>query len=617
MAQQTLDFVIAQQVTGQADVARLIKSVGALDAEMQKLRAASASMSGGFNQAANAIRGNTNVLDAQSKALRNSRQGLQMAGMQVNDFATSVSTGASPVQAFNQQIGQLGYAMSLMGGTAGRVGTFLAGPWGAAIVVATMVLGQLAESFFKSGEAAEDASAKISQIKLASDATSSAQGILGKVMDVTTGKMRNQSDAAINLARAQLEVERIQSRIRGRQAETALREAAARRVTVGQMVGGNITRAGAQMVDIKAPTVSAAAAARALRGDVSGALDNLRALNDQGKITDQRFAEIAAAAANLGVEKENIKIFEDALKKLNGAGGATAASISAVAKSTQGASAAAREAISPMQQFLDSFEKADSRLALARQAFADGAITMRQYREEFLRAGAAQRNFPKVSEDMIAVLQGADKGVSLPVMLKEIETPPALQEILNKNVEIKNSFDAIGFSVANAFKGMLTGAQSFGDAMKGIIQSVIEELFRLFVVQQIVGMVSGALTGAFGGASPSGSNSGVGAALGLSARGGSAGATGGYPAPGKPVMVGERGPEMFVPTSSGKIIPNHQMGSGGGGMTINVDARGATSPEMVRQQVQQGILEAAPSIVAAAEQRTISTLRRPRLGGVM
>jgi hypothetical protein len=52
-------------------------------------------------------------------------------------------------------------------------------------------------------------------------------------------------------------------------------------------------------------------------------------------------------------------------------------------------------------------------------------------------------------------------------------------------------------------------------------------------------------------------------------------------------------------------------------MTVNVDARGSTDPEAVKRQVQQGILEAAPSIVAAAEQRTISTLRRPRLAGVM
>jgi len=33
--------------------------------------------------------------------------------------------------------------------------------------------------------------------------------------------------------------------------------------------------------------------------------------------------------------------------------------------------------------------------------------------------------------------------------------------------------------------------------------------------------------------------------------------------------------------------------------------------------VQRGILEAAPAIIAAAEARTVSGLRRPRLGSVM
>jgi hypothetical protein len=74
-----------------------------------------------------------------------------------------------------------------------------------------------------------------------------------------------------------------------------------------------------------------------------------------------------------------------------------------------------------------------------------------------------------------------------------------------------------------------------------------------------------------------------------------------------------------VPGKSGTIIPtqNTPNAQQSGGVTINVDARGSTDPEAVRRQVQQGILEAAPSIVAAAEQRTISTLRRPRLAGVM
>lgn len=91
-------------------------------------------------------------------------------------------------------------------------------------------------------------------------------------------------------------------------------------------------------------------------------------------------------------------------------------------------------------------------------------------------------------------------------------------------------------------------------------------------------------------------------------------AMGGQVNAGRTYLVGERGPELFTPSGHGRIIANDNVG---GGMVFNIDARGATDPEAVRQQVQQGILEAAPSIVAAAEQRTISSLRRPRLAGVL
>lgn len=608
MAQQTLDFIIAQQVTGQAEVAKLIKSVGALDAEMKRLRAATAGIEGGFGRASQAVRGNTNVLDAQSKALRNSRQGMQQAGMQVNDFVTSVSTGASPVQAFNQQIGQLGYAMSLMGGKASAVGRFLAGPWSIAVIGASMVLGPMIEKFITGGDEAENAADKISQIAFASDATATAQGILGNVMDITTGKMRTQSEAAINLARAQLEVERVNSRIRAQQATRTLETAAQRRVKVGEIdLGRGVSRrealAAGATVSTMRPTVSAAEAARALRGEVNTALDNLRALNDAGKITDERFAEIAAAAANLGVELENVKVLGEALDALSGDSGA----LGQFLKPAKETSEAVREVKSEMDRFVESVNRVDNRMQLAREAFLAGKISAAQYRAEIERAEKAQRNFG-VSDKTIQVLREGAKPIDIfkdqfnlsPLEQLQIET----KAILDQAEQIQRSYDAVGQAVADGFKGMITGAQSFGDAMKGIIQSVIDELFRLFVVQQIVGFVSKTLGNAFGAPSPTN----------LLPAGY---ATGGYPAPGKPVMVGERGPELFVPTGSGKIIPNHQLSGGGGGMVINVDARGATSPEMVRQQVQQGILEAAPSIVAAAEQRTITTLRRPRLAGAL
>jgi phage-related minor tail protein len=192
-----------------------------------------------------------------------------------------------------------------------------------------------------------------------------------------------------------------------------------------------------------------------------------------------------------------------------------------------------------------------------------------------------------------------------------------MDAILTRADDMQKSFEAIGTAVSDSFKGMLTGAASFKDAMKGIISAVIDELFRLFVVQQIVGIVSGAL----GGLKPGGASGGAfGSSTGNFLPGIPANAYGGSVTGNKPTLVGERGPELFVPSGNGTIIPNSNMRGGGGGgspISISVDARGSNDPAAVRAQVQQGILEAAPAIIAAAESRTIAGLRRPRLGGAM
>jgi phage-related minor tail protein len=56
-------------------------------------------------------------------------------------------------------------------------------------------------------------------------------------------------------------------------------------------------------------------------------------------------------------------------------------------------------------------------------------------------------------------------------------------------------------------------------------------------------------------------------------------AAGGPVSPGSPYIVGERGPEFFVPHAAGSIVPMGQMG--GGGVTVNVDMGqtvGASNP---------------------------------------
>ena len=52
-------------------------------------------------------------------------------------------------------------------------------------------------------------------------------------------------------------------------------------------------------------------------------------------------------------------------------------------------------------------------------------------------------------------------------------------------------------------------------------------------------------------------------------------ANGGNPPVGRASIVGERGPELFVPDSAGTVIPNHEMG--GANVVVNVDASGSSA----------------------------------------
>lgn len=174
--------------------------------------------------------------------------------------------------------------------------------------------------------------------------------------------------------------------------------------------------------------------------------------------------------------------------------------------------------------------------------------------------------------------------------LEGLQTP--LRSITNEATELA---DSIGASFGNAFQGLVTGTMNFKNAFRSMTNSIISELMRIYVTEQIVKSISGFFKSVF--ATP----------LKPKAIGGPVQAGGAY-------MVGERGPEMFVPSRSGSIVPNGGMGSG---MTINVDARGASDPAAVRAQVEMGIAQAAPYIIAAAQNRTLKTAGRTRLPGTI
>lgn len=95
----------------------------------------------------------------------------------------------------------------------------------------------------------------------------------------------------------------------------------------------------------------------------------------------------------------------------------------------------------------------------------------------------------------------------------------------------------------------------------------------------------------FGGAAAGGGVGGLlagtlGALLGLPGR-----ATGGLVSPQRPYLVGERGPELFVPASAGRVEPNMQAAGSGPrevrvAIALNAE-RGASAPAALRRSSRQ------------------------------
>jgi hypothetical protein len=75
-------------------------------------------------------------------------------------------------------------------------------------------------------------------------------------------------------------------------------------------------------------------------------------------------------------------------------------------------------------------------------------------------------------------------------------------------------------------------------------------------------------------------------------------------------MVGEKGPELFVPNTSGNIVPNNKLGGGGSmNVVVNVDAKGSSASGDTGAGKQLG------GLIGAAVQAELIKQQRP--GGLL
>jgi len=211
-----------------------------------------------------------------------------------------------------------------------------------------------------------------------------------------------------------------------------------------------------------------------------------------------------------------------------------------------------------------------------------------------------------------------------PLQVEQIEDAVKLKNQLQQQLEIT---EAIGQTFKDNFTDAIMGATSFRDAMVNILNTIKRKLIetqidRLFDSARSRGRggggIGGLLGGLFGGRKSSGGGSNFGSFnLGINKPSnflvsglGGLFANGGRPPVGKASLVGERGAELFVPRSSGTIIPNNQLGGSTTNIVnVSVDASGS-SVSGNNQDAQ-----ALGAVIGAAVQAQLVKEKRP--GGLL
>ena len=149
-------------------------------------------------------------------------------------------------------------------------------------------------------------------------------------------------------------------------------------------------------------------------------------------------------------------------------------------------------------------------------------------------------------------------------------TAPQLAQILAELNEqfiadepIRNFIDSLETAsstlsedLAQAFMDGESAGDSFQKFFKTMVKQIIADIIRLSIIQPILGAIMAPFGFGFG----AGGN-----IIKIPGK-----ANGGAVMANRPYIVGERGPELFVPSSQGSIVPNGQMG--GGQVVYNINA---------------------------------------------
>jgi hypothetical protein len=181
----------------------------------------------------------------------------------------------------------------------------------------------------------------------------------------------------------------------------------------------------------------------------------------------------------------------------------------------------------------------------------------------------------------------------------------------------------IGDAFSTSFKGIISGSMTAKEALASFFTSVadhfldmaaqiIAKMIQMAILNTIVGLLPGSSGGGLGSSQfkPGAPAQMVPSLPNVPNYSGAfkARANGGPVSSGQTYMVGERGPELFVPGRSGSIVPNGAMG-GDVNVVVNVDAKGSSV------EGDQSQAKALGNAISAAVQSELVKQKRP--GGLL
>ena len=275
------------------------------------------------------------------------------------------------------------------------------------------------------------------------------------------------------------------------------------------------------------------------------------------------------------------------------------------------------------EKFEDTIEDLDHQLALARATTDEERERLRIERQlALLKKGGMQD--PELGEVRFKMEQLAQENTPLNQAIKGVR-----EEINNLNDPIKqiiNLANTLGSAFSESFKGIISGSMTAREALANLFQRTADhfldmaaQMIAAQIKMQILNIGLNFLGGFGGGGAGKAINtgslnqiqqySGIGANTNVSSLTSflSPRANGGPVGAGRPYLVGERGPEMFIPGAQGNIVPNNAMGSTS--IVVNVDASGSSVEGEAEQSRQLG------KMLGAAVQAELIKQKRP--GGLL